>query len=115
MRDTLPKMNSSSIRSPITSTRRPEKRPIASTDIPRGFGTEGDDVGAAGGRLARDGHEREAGPRNHRVQPAQEPHRFIENLQYRFADAPCTEDSAVRPPRQERRLIEAIHAIYGEL
>src|SRR5882724_7540628 len=72
MRETLPQINSSSIRSPITSTRWPAKRAIVSIGIAGGFGMPLGS-GAAGDRsLLRYRQQREAGPRDHHIQPSQQ-------------------------------------------
>src|SRR5947199_78250 len=82
MRDTLPQRNSSSMRSPITSTRWPANRAMreASAGIAGGLAA-GQHWRALGGRgLARHHEKRESRPRHREIEPAPEPNALIEDL-----------------------------------
>src|ERR1017187_1951296 len=128
IRDTLPQMYSSSIRSPITRMRRPANPAISacmratsssvdigSGDFPYAFAAG---KGIAGKRRARAlaGHddEREPGPRHQRIEPAPGPDGLIENLQHRFVDALGSEQPAVGQPGRRPGFVEIVELLDRE-
>src|ERR1017187_5887110 len=128
IRDTLPQMYSSSIRSPITRMRRPANPAISacmratsssvdigSGDFPYAFA---DGKGIAGKRRARalTGHddEREPRPRHQHVEPAPHPDGLIRSEEHRFVDVLGSEQPAVSQPGRRSRFVEIVERLYRE-
>src|ERR1035441_4145169 len=121
MRETLPQMNSSSIKSPTTSTRWAGKAAIR----PRsGAAWESTGIGevhwaagcaglehAAGGRgrggFARDHDQRERRPGHEAIQAAPHPDGLIKDFEHRFINSAGAQQLAVGEPGRRAGFIEA--------
>src|SRR4051794_10294223 len=125
IRDTLPQMNSSSIRSPITRMRLPRNPATRVRSRARSSsGMRGHDLARRAQTLRRrvirapgipsDYDQRQAGPWQKSFDPTPQPHGFIEHFEDRFIDAPGTYDPAVGPPGQSARLVELVDLLDGE-
>src|ERR1035437_4533882 len=105
MRDTLPQINSSSMRSPTTRIRLPAdpannrlKRTISDSAC----------VPTYAAPLARHDDERETRPRHQPIEPPPDPHSLVENLHHQLVDIPGAEQPAVRPPWRRTDLVETV-------
>src|ERR1035438_2343857 len=104
MRDTLPQMNSWTLRAPITRIRLPANP--ASSRLKRTISNSACIRCAAA--LARHHDERETRPRHQPVEPSPDPHGLVENLQHQLIDIPGTEQPAIRPPWRRTDLVETV-------
>src|ERR1017187_7072271 len=103
IRDTLPQMNSSSMRSPTTRIRLPANP--ANNRLKRTISPSACIPGSAAPFAGHD-DEREARPRHQPVEPPPDPYRLVENLQHQLVDIPGTEQPAVRPPGRRADFVE---------
>src|ERR1035441_9820873 len=123
MRETLPQMNSSSMRSPATRMRLAAKRArralkraasgstgIGRRDLGPGLGTRESSIARLsrrrGGALARHHEERKARPGQRAVDTAPKPNGLVEDLEHGLIDVPRAEQFAVGPPRRRAGLVE---------
>src|ERR1039457_771445 len=123
MRETLPQMNSSSIRSPTTRMRwagkaanRPrsvavwESTGIGGVHLAEGFaGLEGAGGGRGRGRggFARDHDQREGGPGHETIQAAPQPDGFVEDFQHGLINGTGAQQLAVGEPGRRAGFVEA--------
>src|ERR1039458_7591791 len=110
MRDTLPQIYSSSMRSPATRIRLPAnpainrlKRAISDSVCIR-----------CAAPFAGHDDEREPRPRHQPVEPPPDPNGFVEDLQHQLIDIPGTEQPAVRPPGRRTDLVETVRGFHRE-
>src|ERR1039458_1727348 len=110
MRDTLPQIYSSSMRSPA-----PRLRLTYNPAINRLKRAISDSVCIrSAAPFAGHDDERETRPRHQPVEPPPDPYGLVENLQHQLVDIPGTEQPAVRPPGRRADFVETASGFHRE-
>src|SRR5271157_6443371 len=111
MRDTLPQIYSSSMRSPMTRIRLPANP--ANNRLKRTIWDSACMKRCAAPFAGHD-DEREARPRHQPVETPPDPYGFVENLQHQLVDIPGTEQPAVCPPWRRADFIETVSGLHRQ-